>query len=63
MPKVPHADALDEHLKEMVRALHAAVNRALPHLHDDPRLVDQAIGDCKDILDVVIEGKVSEWIT
>lgn len=63
MPKVPHTDALDEHLKEMVRALHAAVNRALPHLHDDPLLVEQAIGDCKDILDVVIEGKVSEWIT
>jgi len=62
MPKVPHTDALDEHLKEMVRALHAAINRSLPHLNDDPPLVDQAIRDCKDILDVVMKGNVSEWL-
>lgn len=62
MPEAPNTVALDEHLKEVVQALHAAVNRALPHLKDDPNLVGQAIRDCKEILDVVLEGKVAEWI-
>jgi len=58
----PNTEALDEHLKEVVRALHAAVNRAMPHVKDDPALVDKAIQDCKEMLDVVLEGNVSEWI-
>ena len=63
MTQAPNTVALDEHLKEVVQALHAAINRALPHLKDDPNLVDRAIRDCKEILDVVIEGNVSEWIS
>lgn len=58
---MPHAFSpvvLDEQLKEMVRALHAAIYRAMPHLLDDPGLVDQAIGDCREILDVVLKGNV-----
>ncbi len=62
MTQAPNTAAVDEHLKEMVRALHAAINRALPHVSDDPVLVDKAIRDCKEILDVVIVGNVSEWI-
>ena len=58
MPLAPNTVAVDEQLKEMVRALHAAVNRAMPHLGDDPGLVDQAIGDCREILDVVLKGNV-----
>jgi hypothetical protein len=54
-------EALDEHLREVVKALHQAVNWALPHL-DDPKVVDQAIRDCKEILDVVMEGDVASWI-
>lgn len=62
MTQAPNTAAVDEHLKEMVRALHAAINRALPHVSDDPVVVDKAIRDCKEILDVVIVGNVSEWI-
>jgi len=40
-----------------VLALHAAVNRAMPHVKDDPELVDQALRDCREILEVVLEGK------
>jgi len=54
--------ALDDHLKEMVLALHAAVNRAIPHINDDPALVDQALRDCAEILDVVLDGNVAEWL-
>jgi hypothetical protein len=57
-----NTQALDEHLKEMILALHAAVSRALPHVNDDPALVDQALHDCEDILEVVLEGNVVEWL-
>lgn len=54
--------ALDEHLKEMILALHAAVGRALPHVNDDPALVDQALRDCAEILEVVLDGNVADWL-
>ena len=57
-----NTQALDDHLKEMILALHAAVSRALPHVNDDPALVDQALRDCEDILEVVLEGNVVEWL-
>ena len=61
MAQAPHTVELDEHLKEVVAALHQAVNYGLPHVNE-PEVVDKAIEDCKEVLDVVMEGKVSEWI-
>lgn len=61
MPQAVNTEAMDEHLKDVVQALHGAVNWAMPHLND-PKIVDKALQDCKEILDVVIEGKVSEWL-
>jgi len=58
----PRSEVIDQHLRQMVQALHGAVNRAIPHVNDDPKLVDQAIRDCKEILDVILEGNVSEWL-
>lgn len=60
MAQAPHTVELDEHLKEVVAALHQAVNYGLPHVNE-PEVVDKAIADCKEVLDVVMEGKVSEW--
>ena len=62
MTQAPNTEALDAAMEEMVRALHTAVNRALPHVKDDPELVDRALSDCTEILDVVLEGNVSEWL-
>ncbi|OGP29387.1 MAG: hypothetical protein A2038_15925 [Deltaproteobacteria bacterium GWA2_57_13] len=61
MPQAPNNEALDEHLKDVVQALHGAINWAMPHMND-PKIVDKAIQDCKEILDVVMEGKVSDWL-
>ncbi len=61
MPQAPNTEALDEHLKDIIQAVHSAVNWAMPHL-DDPKIVDKALQDCKEILDVVMEGNVSEWL-
>jgi hypothetical protein len=63
MTPVPNLEALDLCLEEMVRALHAAVSRAIPHVSDDPALVDRALADCTEILDVVLEGNVAEWLS
>ncbi len=61
MSQAPHTEELDEHLKTVVQALHGAVNWAMPHLKD-PKVVDKALQDCKEILDEVMAGKVSEWL-
>ena len=62
MLQASRTEAVDQHLKQMVQALHAAVNRAIPHVNDDPKLVDQAIRDCKELLGVILEGNVSGWL-
>ncbi len=61
MPQAPNTEGLDEHLKDVIQALHGAVNWAMPHLND-PKIVDKAIQDCKEILDAVMEGNVPEWL-
>ena len=61
MAQAPNTLELDEHLKVVISALHGAVNRAIPHM-DDPKIVDQSIKDCKEVLDEVMAGKVSEWV-
>lgn len=61
MRQAPNTVEMDEHLKEVVHALHSAVNYAMPHVND-PKVADKAIRDCKEILDVVMEGRVSEWL-
>jgi hypothetical protein len=52
---------LDEHLMEVVRALHGAVKQGVSH-KDDPKVMEKAIGDCKEILDVIMKGDVKEWL-
>ena len=62
MPQAaPNTEKLDEHLLEVVQALHGAVKQGIPHVND-PKIVDKAIRDCKEILDVIMAGKVSEWL-
>jgi len=54
-------EKLDEHLLEVVRALHGAVKQGVSH-SNDPKFMDNAIADCKEILDVIMAGNVSEWL-
>lgn len=56
-----HTVELDEHLKDMVGALHGAVNRAMPHADDDA-VADRTLRDLKEMLDEVMAGNVSEWV-
>ena len=52
---------MDEHLLEVVRALHGAVKQGLSHSKED-KVMDAAINDCKEILDVIMAGNVKEWL-
>ena len=54
-------EELDAHLQEVVRALHGAVKQGVSHT-DDPRVMVKSIEECKDILDVIMAGKVEEWL-
>jgi hypothetical protein len=63
MPQAaPNTEKLDEHLLEIVRALHGAVKQGISHLAD-PKMVDHAINDCEEILDVIMAGDVKAWLT
>lgn len=61
MEKAPNTVELDEHLKDCIAAIHGAVSLAIPNINDD-KIVDQALQDCREVLDMVMEGKVPEWL-
>ena len=61
MAQAPNTVELDEYLKDFITAVHGAVGKAIPNIKDD-KIVDQALKDCQEVLDVVMEGKVSEWL-
>ena len=62
MPQAAHnIEKLDEHLLEVVRALHGTVKQGISH-SNDPKVVDNTIRDCKEILDVIMAGNVSQWM-
>jgi hypothetical protein len=54
-------DRLDGHLLEVVRALHGAVKQGVSH-KDDSKIVEKSIGDCREILDLIMKGDVKEWL-
>lgn len=59
----PHTDELDEYLKVLIQAVQSACSSAVPHLSDDPALVQRAFDDCQEMLNTVMDGKVDEWIS
>ena len=62
MPQaVANLEQMDEHLLEVVRALHGAVKQGVAH-KDQPQIMDKAIEDCKEILDEIMAGNVKEWL-
>ena len=61
MVQAPNTAELDEHLKACITAVHGAVNKAIPNIKDE-KIVDQALRDCQEVLDMVMEGNVSEWL-
>ena len=62
MPQaLANIEQLDEHLMEVVRALHGAVKQGVSH-KDDSKVMETAIRDFKEILDEVMKGNVKKWL-
>ncbi len=62
MPQAaPDIEKLDEHLQEVVRALRGAVKQGVSHANDS-KVVDNAIEDCKEILNVIMAGDLNAWL-
>lgn len=59
---VPFTHALDEFLRDIVRALHKAVDRGIAGLKGDQGETDRALADSKEMIDTVMAGKVEEWV-
>ena len=59
---VPFTHALDEFLREVVRAIHAAVNKGVAAVRSDPAETDRALADCEEMIGTVMAGQVQEWV-
>jgi hypothetical protein len=60
----PNTFKLDDYLKDMIQAVYGACNVAVSHLKDaDPRVVDEALDNCEEVLGTVMEGHVDEWVS
>ena len=62
MPQAtPNIEKIDEYLSDVVRGLHGAVRQGFSHAQDAP-VIDRAIRDSEDILEVIMEGDVQSWL-
>ena len=59
----PIAQPLDDYLREVVQTLHAAVTQGMRRAADDPGAARPQIADCEEILEVIMAGDVTEWIS
>jgi len=58
----PNTYKLDEYLKDMIQAVYSACTAGTAHVKDDEQTVDKALGDCEEVLGMVMEGHVEEWV-
>ena len=58
----PNTYEMDEYLKDMIQAVYSACTTASAHLKDDEATVDRALEDCEEVLNMVMEGRVEEWV-
>jgi hypothetical protein len=58
----PIAEPLDDYLRQVVLTLQAAVTQGMRRAAESPSAAAPQIADCRDILSVIMSGKVTEWI-
>lgn len=46
----------------MVVSLHRAADLGLRTAAEDPATAERTLQDCKEILDVIMAGRVQEWL-
>lgn len=55
-------DPLDSYLRDVVQTLDAAVRQGLRNAQDQPAVTARNISDCEEILGVIMQGDVQEWV-
>jgi len=58
----PKTVEMDNYLKDVVQALHAACNSAMRNMQTNPKEAEKAIESCEEILGVIMEGHTEEWV-
>lgn len=60
----PNTFVLDDYVKDVIYAVYAACNTATAHLPDnDSAVANKAIANCEELLGVIMDGKVDDWIS
>ena len=59
----PHTVEMDNYLKDVVQALHAACNTAMRNLQTNPAEAEKAINNCEEMLGEIMEGHTEEWVS
>lgn len=58
----PNTYKLDEYLKDIIQAIYSACSTATAHMNENEKTVDKALNDCEEVLGMVMEGHVDEWV-
>ena len=58
----PIAEPLDNFLQHVVQTLHAAVNQGVQNLQENPPASEKVLKDCEEMLAIIMQGNVKEWI-
>jgi hypothetical protein len=58
----PIAEPLDRFLVEIVKTLSTAADQGIKGLEDDQASVESRLADCQEILDLIMAGRVEDWI-
>jgi hypothetical protein len=62
-PAWPLAEPLDDYLREVVVTLRQATNRGIRSVGERPADAERIIGECQEILAVIMTGDVRGWLT
>jgi len=58
----PLSEPLDDYLREVVVTLKQVVDQGMRHIQDDPAATLRSIADCEDMLGMIMQGDVAEWV-
>ena len=58
----PLAEGLDAYLNQVVVTLREATERGIRKVHERPVEAERTIGECMEILDVILAGEVEAWV-
>jgi hypothetical protein len=56
-------EPLDGFLLSVIQTIQTAVSQGTKQVTDDPAAADKAINDCKEIIEVIMQGNVKEWVS